>query len=61
MTIGSRVICLRLPEYGAGTIGDITKAGLLRVVFDDGYIDNFHPLEVDLVSRQPTLEIGTAA
>lgn len=48
MTIGSKVTCLHLPEYGVGIVVDITKHGLLKVIFDDDYTDLFHPLELDL-------------
>jgi hypothetical protein len=61
MTIGSKVICLRLPEYGVGIVVDITKNGLLKIIFEDDYTDLFHPLEVDLASKFPTLEIKAAA
>jgi hypothetical protein len=53
MTIGTVVYILRLPEYGNGIVVDITKAGLLRVVFDDDYCDAFHPLELELAERYP--------
>ena len=61
MTKGSKVICLRLPEYGTGAIIDISRTGLLDIEFEDGYRDWFHPLEVDLLSKRPTLTLGTAA
>jgi hypothetical protein len=46
--IGSKVIALHSPSYGVGIIVDITTAGLLRVLFDDDYMDDFDPQELEL-------------
>jgi hypothetical protein len=48
MRIGSKVIALHHPSYGVGIVVDITKAGLLRILFDDDYMDDFDPQELEL-------------
>jgi hypothetical protein len=48
MTIGSKVVALHMPHLGVGIVVDVTKNGLLRVVFDDNYADLFHAQELEM-------------
>jgi hypothetical protein len=46
--IGTKVVARHrhVPDLGTGIIVDIKPTGLLRVVFDDDYCDNFAPPEL---------------